>query len=94
MGRLRVAERIFRAARTQMRRDIGDRLRSGTPRDRTPDRNVIPGAGTGGQPACADRKRRSRRLLETTKTLESAIAAPASIGLSIPNAASGIAAAL
>ena len=33
----------------------------------------------------------SRRLLSTTSTLESAIAAPAIIGVSIPKAASGIA---
>ena len=37
---------------------------------------------------------RSRRLLPTTKTLEKAIAAPASMGLSRPSAASGIAATL
>lgn len=39
-------------------------------------------------------KRRSRRLLPTTKTLEKAIAAPANIGLSMPIAATGIAATL
>jgi hypothetical protein len=39
-----------------------------------------------------ERKPRSRRLLVTTKTLENAIAAPASIGLSRPAAASGRAA--
>src|SRR4051812_44302760 len=37
---------------------------------------------------------RSRKLLPTTKTLENAMAAPASIGLSRPDAASGIAATL
>lgn len=40
------------------------------------------------------RKARSRRLLLTTKTLDRAIAAPASIGLSSPSAASGTAAVL
>ena len=40
------------------------------------------------------RKRRRRRLLVTTNTLENAIAAPASIGLSSPAAASGRAATL
>jgi hypothetical protein len=40
------------------------------------------------------RKRRSRRLFVTTKTLEKAIAAPATSGLSTPAAASGIAATL
>ena len=40
------------------------------------------------------RKRRSRRLLVTTKTEENAIAAPAIIGLSRPAAASGRAATL
>src|SRR5690554_1244468 len=39
-------------------------------------------------------KPRRRRLLLTTKTLERAMAAPAIIGLSIPAAASGIAATL
>jgi hypothetical protein len=39
-------------------------------------------------------KRRRRRLLVTTKTLENAIAAPASIGLSRPAAAIGSAAPL
>ena len=47
------------------------------------------GAGGGGQ-----EKRRRRRELPTTRTDESAIAAPAIIGLSRPNAASGIAATL
>src|SRR5690606_33100094 len=37
------------------------------------------------------RNRRSRRLLVTTNTLDTAIAAPASIGLSSPAAATGIA---
>lgn len=37
---------------------------------------------------------RSRRLLPTTSTLDSAMAAPASIGLSMPSAARGIAARL
>lgn len=46
-----------------------------------------------GYPASA-RKRRSRRLLPTTKTDEQAIAAPAIIGLSRPAAASGSAATL
>lgn len=41
-----------------------------------------------------ERNVRSRRLFDTTKTLDSAIAAPASIGLSRPSAASGIAATL
>ena len=41
-----------------------------------------------------ERKPRSRRLLVTTKTLENAIAAPASIGLSRPVAARGRAATL
>ena len=40
------------------------------------------------------RNPRRRRLLETTKTLESAIAAPAMSGLSRPAAASGMAATL
>ena len=39
-------------------------------------------------------KRRRRRLFETTKTLENAIAAAATIGLSSPATASGIAATL
>ena len=39
-------------------------------------------------------KERRRRLLPTTKTLENAIAAPASMGLSSPRAASGIASTL
>ena len=39
-------------------------------------------------------KRRSRRLLATTATLEKAMAAPAIIGLSSPAAASGMAARL
>src|SRR5699024_2068979 len=39
-------------------------------------------------------KPRRRRLLPTTKTLEKAIAAPASMGLSMPSAAIGIAAVL
>ncbi len=51
-----------------------------------------PGSGKG--ESTRQRKRRSRRLLVTTKTLEKAIAAPASIGLSRPAAASGIAATL
>jgi hypothetical protein len=42
-------------------------------------------AGHGGYAS----KRRSRRLFETTKTLENAIAAPAISGLSSPAAASG-----
>jgi len=45
------------------------------------------------QTACP-RKRRSRRLLPTTKTELNAIAAPAIIGSSRPNAAIGIAAVL
>lgn len=50
----------------------------------------------GGQPAAATalRKARRRRELSTTKTLEKAIAAPASIGVSSPSAATGIAATL
>ena len=40
------------------------------------------------------RKRRSRRLLLTTNTLENAMAAPASMGLSSPAAAMGRAATL
>jgi hypothetical protein len=40
------------------------------------------------------RNRRNRRLFDTTKTLDNAIAAPAINGLSSPAAASGIAAAL
>ncbi|MDQ0923411.1 hypothetical protein QF038_001919 [Pseudarthrobacter sp. W1I19] len=47
----------------------------------------------GGFPAWLLKERR-RRLLVTTKTLEKAIAAPASIGLSKPRAANGIAATL
>ena len=39
-------------------------------------------------------KRRSRRLLPTTKTLDAAIAAPAIMGFRSPRAASGIAATL
>lgn len=39
-------------------------------------------------------KPRSRRLLPTTKTLDRAMAAPASIGFSSPSAATGIAATL
>ena len=39
-------------------------------------------------------KARSRRLLLTTNTLDNAMAAPASMGLSSPSAASGIAATL
>ena len=45
-------------------------------------------------PPLVDLKRRRRRLLETTKTLENAIARPASIGLSRPAAARGSAATL
>lgn len=45
------------------------------------------------QTACA-RNRRSRRLLATTHAELNAIAAPAIMGLSNPNAASGIAAVL
>src|SRR5215212_7284701 len=45
-------------------------------------------------PSRALLKRRSRRLLVTTNTLENAIAAAAMIGLSSPAAASGIAATL
>ena len=45
-------------------------------------------------PQRAGSKRRRRRLLVTTKRLEAAIAAPASIGLSSPAAASGTAATL
>lgn len=53
----------------------------------------------GGMDAQADvfatlRKPRSRRLLPTTNTLDSAMAAPASIGLRSPSAAIGIAATL
>lgn len=47
-----------------------------------------------GQRSCLYLNRRNRRLLLTTNTLENAIAAPASIGLRRPAAASGIAAAL
>ena len=39
-----------------------------------------------------DRNRRSRKLFDTTKTLDSAIAAPAITGVSKPRAASGSAA--
>ena len=46
------------------------------------------------RPGAWPRKRRRRRLLVTTNTLENAIAAPASIGLSRPAAASGRAATL
>ena len=51
-----------------------------------------PDAGPGA--AYAARKRRRRRLLVTTKTLENAMAAPASIGFSSPAAATGRAATL
>jgi len=51
-------------------------------------------SGRAGQVVPRPLKRRSRRLLETTKTEEKAIAAPASIGLSSPAAASGRAARL
>ena len=44
--------------------------------------------------AVVGRKVRSRRLLLTTKALEKAMAAPASIGLSRPSAARGMAATL
>ena len=44
--------------------------------------------------AAVARNRRSRRLLVTTNTDENAIAAPAIIGVSRPDAASGIAATL
>src|SRR5699024_11434038 len=49
-----------------------------------------------GQRTCgtSERNRRSRRLLVTTNTEENAIAAPASIGLSSPAAATGMAATL
>src|SRR5699024_6749165 len=40
-----------------------------------------------GQSVAIEVKPRSRRLLPTTKTLENAIAAPASMGLSLPAAA-------
>ena len=46
-------------------------------------------AGLPLSPTAAARKRRSRRLFETTNTLDSAIAAPAITGLSNPAAASG-----
>ncbi len=42
----------------------------------------------------SDRTRRRRRLFVTTKTLEKAIAAEATIGLSSPATASGMAATL
>ena len=48
----------------------------------------------GGAPAGRQAKRRSRSELLTTSTDENAMAAPAIIGLSSPNAASGIAATL
>src|SRR5699024_7952912 len=44
-----------------------------------------------GQYVPTEVKPRSRRLLPTTKTLENAVAAPASMGLSMPRAAIGIA---
>ena len=52
--------------------------------------------GTQGRPtqAAVALKLRRRREFETTKTDENAIAAPASIGLRSPAAASGIAATL
>ena len=55
-----------------------------------------PAVARGGRPSrgAAGWKRRSRRLLLTTKTEENAIAAPAIIGLSRPSAASGSAATL
>src|SRR5699024_8049727 len=56
------------------------------------------GAGPAGAGALSSSARalkvRNRRLLETTNTDDSAMAAPASIGLSSPKAASGIAAVL
>ena len=51
-------------------------------------------SSVGGQEVVDDRKRRRRRLLVTTNRLEPAMARPASIGLSSPAAASGIAATL
>ena len=52
------------------------------------------GAGPRMDQAAVARNRRSRRLLVTTNTDENAIAAPAIIGVSRPDAASGIAATL
>lgn len=55
----------------------------------------ISGGPTGaGQSVEAARKARRRRLFVTTSTLDSAIAAPASIGFSSPSAATGIASTL
>src|SRR5690606_538465 len=56
-----------------------------------------PGAGVAAEVRSRSgvgRNRRSRRLLLTTNTLDSAMAAPASIGLSCPVAATGRAATL
>jgi hypothetical protein len=54
---------------------------------------ALPGGGTA-ERVLTGRNRRSRRLFDTTKTDENAIAAPASIGFSSPAAASGRAATL
>ncbi len=53
-----------------------------------------PGSETVAQPARWGANRRSRKLFITTNTLEPAMAAPATTGLSRPAAASGMAATL
>ncbi len=85
-----------------LRMHTRDALRKGENPDRIAGCLPLPqGARSSGPGAsCASRraggyvKARSRRLLVTTKTDEKAIAAPAIIGLSMPNAARGRAATL
>src|SRR5690625_3033874 len=73
--------------RVQLAREPGDAQQGGHPSTVDERPRPTPHGAT-------LRNVRSRRLLVTTKTLEKAIAAPASIGFSSPRAATGIAAAL
>lgn len=79
---------------TSSRSSAGGATTSSTARSSgTPPAAPRTGGGGAHRPVAVV-KRRSRRLLETTKTLESAMAAPAIMGLSRPSAASGRAATL
>src|SRR5699024_9864669 len=73
--------------RVQLAREPGDAQQGGHPSTVDERPRPTPHGAT-------LRNVRSRRLLVTTKTLEKAIAAPASIGFSSARAATGIAAAL
>ncbi|SCL18056.1 hypothetical protein GA0070624_1441 [Micromonospora rhizosphaerae] len=68
--------------------------RAAAPVRTVPPAPEVPGPAASSSDQPTGRKRRSRRLLATTKTDEKAIAAPAIIGLSRPAAASGRAATL